>query len=167
MKRKLLVYSKQISAESSIAWPEEYLGYKLVNYKPGLMNLGNYGLSPMINMLWFIFSFGNFSVLILLDDKTVVHYSYLTPKVFRFPFMQKGDVQIGPCVTHESYRGQGVFSKVLSLVPLLYSGSNTFWTYTTEDDIAAQKAFKNAGYVFITYADMSLRTKIVRFKNDK
>lgn len=146
-----------------MVWPAEYIGYKLLRYKPGLGNFGNYGLSPLVNLFWFLFSSGNFSVLLLMDNKTVVHYSYLTPKVFRFPFMKKGDVQVGPCVTHESYRGKGIFSKVLSLIPLLYPGSNkTIWTYTTEDDIAAQKAFKNAGYDFITYAEMSLQTKIVR-----
>ena len=80
--------------------------------------------------------------------------------------MKKGDVQVGPCVTHESYRGQGIFSGVLELIPSLYPGiQNTVWTYTTEDDIAAQKAFKDAGYTFITYAEMSLRTKIVKLLN--
>lgn len=164
MKRKLLIYSKPASVETVNIWPVEYLGYRLVRYIPKIGDFGNYGLSSLVNMLWFLFSFGNFSVLVLLDDKIVVHYSYLTPKVFRFPFMKRGDVQVGPCVTHESYRGQGVFSKVLSLIPLLYPGiNNTIWTYTTEDDIAAQKAFKNAGYSFITLAEMSLRTKIVKF----
>ena len=166
MKRKLLIYSKQASAEGKSLWPLEFLGYKLIRYKPGLGNFSNYNLSSTVNLLWFLFSLGNFSVLILLDDEIVVHYSYLAPKVFRFPFMKRGDVQIGPCVTHESYRGKGIFSKVLELIPSLYSGrKNTIWTYTTEDDIAAQKAFKNAGYSFITFANMSLRTKIVKLSN--
>lgn len=74
-------------------------------------------------------------------------------------------MQVGPCVTHISYRGQGIFRRVLELIPLLYPQSETIWTYTTEDDVAAQKAFKNAGYKFITYAEMSLRTKIVKVIN--
>lgn len=163
MKRKLLIYSKQSPEEGFITWPSSYIGYTLIKYKPGLGDWGKYGLSPLVNLFWFLFSLGHYTVLVLMDDKTVVHYSYLTPKVFRFPFMKKGDVQVGPCVTHASYRGQGVFSQVLSLIPLLYPDKNiTIWTYTTEDDIAAQKAFRNAGYSFITFSEMSLRTKIVR-----
>ncbi|MEA5112122.1 hypothetical protein SDC9_36049 [bioreactor metagenome] len=162
MKRKLLVYSKSSSSIDLVGWPNEYIGFKLIEYKPGFGNFSRYGLSWKVNFLWYLFSRGNFSILILMDEKLVVHYSYLTPKVFRFPFMRKGDVQVGPCVTHASFRGKGVFSKVLELVPLLYPRSETIWTYTTEDDIAAQKAFKNAGYSFITFAEMSLRTKIVR-----
>ena len=164
MKRKLLIYSKQASTEGSLVWPAEFIGYKLIRYKPGFGNFGKYGLSSVVNLFWFLFSLGNFSVLVLLDDKTVVHHSYLTPKVFRFPFMKKGDVQVGPCVTHEAYRRQGIYTNVLELIPSLFPGNqHVIWTYTTEDDTAAQKAFKNAGYNFITFAEMSLRTKIVRF----
>ncbi|GAB1405491.1 hypothetical protein MASR1M74_26720 [Lentimicrobium sp.] len=164
MKRKLLVYSCQSHAEGYTNWPVDYIGYKLISYQPRLGDLNSYGLSTVVNILWMLSTRGRFKVLILLDNDIVVHYSYLTPKVFRFPFMKKGDIQVGPCVTHPSYRGQGVFSRVLSLIPELYPGNNrTVWTYTTEDDIAAQKAFRNAGYSFITFAEMSLRTKIIKF----
>jgi hypothetical protein len=54
---------------------------------------------------------------------------------------------------------------VLELIPELYFRSETIWTYTTEDDVAAQKAFKNAGYTFVSYAEMSLRNKIVKIIN--
>jgi hypothetical protein len=163
MKRKLLIYSKPSSSNNLVDWPDNFLGFKLVKYKPGFGDFTRYGLSWKVNFLWYLFSKGNFCILVLIEDNLVVHYSYLTPKVFRFPFMKKGDVQVGPCVTHVSYRGKGIFSRVLELIPELYSRSETIWTYTTEDDIAAQKAFKNAGYSFTTFAEMSLRTKIVRF----
>ncbi len=163
MKRKLLVYSKSSSTQNIDVLPEEYLCFKLIRFNPGFGSFSRYALSPFVNILWYLFSLGNFKVLVLLDGQIVVHYSYVTPKIYRFPFMKKGDIQVGPCVTHKSYRGQGVFTKVLELIPSLYPGRDrTIWTYTTEDDIAAQKAFKNAGYSFITFAEMSLRTKIVR-----
>lgn len=165
MKRKLLVYSKMASSDVPIICPDKFLGFKLVKFNPKLWSLSRYGFSWKINLFWYLSSKGNFSILVLMKDESVVHYSYITPKVFRFPFMNKGDLQVGPCVTHISYRGQGIFTRVLELIPLLYPQSEIIWTYTTEDDVAAQKAFKNAGYKFVTYAEMSLSNKIVKVIN--
>lgn len=165
MKRRLLIYSKVATSEMPVFWPDKFPGFKFVKFDPKLWSLSRYGFSWKINLFWYLSSKGNFSILVLMKDETVVHYSYITPKVFRFPFMNNRDMQVGPCVTHISYRGQGIFRRVLELIPLLYPQSETIWTYTTEDDVAAQKAFKNAGYKFITYAEMSLRTKIVKVIN--
>jgi hypothetical protein len=164
MKRRILVYKISPSDILSVKqWPELFLGYKLVIYKPNVFNLSQYGTSSFVNFLWYLTTLGRFSILVLLDHDTVVHYSYITPKVFRFPFMGKNDVQIGPCVTHPDYRGKSIFTNVLKLIPAYYAKeSDLVWTYTTQDDIAAQKAFAKAGYEFYSYADMSLKTKIVK-----
>lgn len=164
MKRRILVY--KISTSDVFAfdqWPQQVLGYRLVIYKPNIFNLYQFGTSSLVNLLWYITTLGRFSILVLLDKSVVVHYSYITPKVFRFPFMGKNDVQIGPCVTHPDYRGKSIFTNVLKLIPAYYAKeSDLVWTYTTQDDIAAQKAFAKAGYEFYSYADMSLKTKIVK-----
>jgi hypothetical protein len=164
MKRRILVYRIPTSDALSVEqWPDQFLGYRLINYKPGLLNLSQYETSSFVNLLWYLTTLGRFSILVLLDKDLVVHYSYITPKVFRFPFMGGKDQQIGPCVTHSDYRGKGIFTNVLKLIPQYYSKECDFvWTYTTQDDIAAQKAFDKAGYVFYSYADMSLKTKIVK-----
>jgi len=164
MKRRILVYKIFTSDILSVnQWPNHYIGYKLYIYKPKLLNLNKYGDGSFVNLLWYLTTMGRFSILILMDNETVVHYSYITPKVFRFPFMGKKDQQIGPCVTHADYRGKGIFTSVLKLIPAYYSKEcDLVWTYTTQDDIAAQKAFAKAGYQFYSYAMMSLRTKIVR-----
>ncbi len=164
MKRKILVYKIFTSEVSSVdQWPDQFLSYRLIIYKPVLLNLSQFGTSSLVNLLWYLTTLGRFSILVLLDNETVVHYSYITPKVFRFPFMGKRDQQIGPCVTHADYRGKGIFTSVLRLIPAYYSKEcDLIWTYTTQDDIAAQKAFGKAGYVFCSFAEMSLKTKIVR-----
>ncbi len=162
--RKLLIYSISTMNLSVVdKWPEFINGYRLYIYKPKLLNLNQYGDGLIVNLLWYLASMGRFSILVLLDNETVVHYSYITPKVFRFSFMGKKDQQIGPCVTHADYRGKGIFTSVLRLIPAYFTKQCDYvWTYTTQDDIAAQKAFKKAGYMFYSFAEMSLRTKIVR-----
>ncbi|MHC1775882.1 MAG: hypothetical protein AB9834_10765 [Lentimicrobium sp.] len=104
----------------------------------------------------------NFSILVLLDKETVVHYSYITPRVFRFLFMARYDKQIGPCATNENYQKRGIFTEVLKLIPTYFaSKSDSIWTYTTTTNLASRKAFERAGYKFVSHAKMNLITKII------
>jgi hypothetical protein len=144
-------------------WPESYLGYKLILYKPGLFRLSQYGSNAIVNFLWYITTFGRFRILFLLDKEIVVHYSYITPKIYRFPFMKNNDMQIGPCATNPDYQKKGIFTDVLKLISECYANkSDSIWTYTTLTNLASQKAFERAGFHFFSYANMSLKTKIVR-----
>jgi len=77
--------------------------------------------------------------------------------------MGRNDQQIGPCVTHPDYRGMSIFTNVLKLIGSFYKKKcDLVWTYTTQNDIAAQKAFSRAGYEFYSNAEMSLNTKIIK-----
>lgn len=143
--------------------PETFLGYTLILSKPGLFNLSPYGSNAIVNFLWYIATYGRFRILFLLDKDIVVHYSYVSPKIYRFPFMKKYDMQVGPCATNVDYQRKGIFTEVLKLIPACYSNkSDSVWTYTTLTNLASRKAFERAGYQFYAYATMSLKTKIVR-----
>jgi hypothetical protein len=144
-------------------WPEQLLGFKLIIYKPSLMSLSQFGTSPLVNLLWYLATINRFCILVLLDKETVVHYSYITPRMFRFLFMEKCDKQIGPCATNIDYQKRGIFTEVLKLIPAYYANkSNSIWTYTTITNSASRKAFERAGYEFVSHAKMNLITKIVR-----
>jgi len=164
MAAKLTLYKISCNEVTGInKWPETYLGYRLILYKPGLFRLSQYGSNAVVNILWYFVTLGKFRILFLLDKETVVHYSYITPKTYRFPFMKNNDVQIGPCATNSEYQKRGIFTEVLKLIPSFYAyQSDAVWTYTTLTNLASQKAFAKAGYQFYSYAMMSLRTKIVR-----
>lgn len=48
-----------------------------------------------------------------------IHTSYVIPRCSKFPFLRKGghhDIEIGPCVTDEDFRGQGLYPYVLSRI---------------------------------------------------
>ncbi|MCX6235999.1 MAG: hypothetical protein NTY07_00350 [Bacteroidia bacterium] len=142
-------------------WPLTFLGYQVSLLSPGLLSLGKYGRNPIINLLWYLATYGKFKILYLLDGKTVVHYSYITPKSFRFPFMEKDDFMIGPCFTNISYRGKGIFTEVLRLINSVYNDKE-LWTYTTLTNITSQKVFERTGYKFYSFVKMSRLSKIVR-----
>ncbi len=164
MAAKLTLYKIPCEEVTGInKWPDTLLGFRLIVYKPGLFRLSQYGSNAVVNFLWYVVTSGKFRILFLLDNEIVVHYSYITPKTYRFPFMKHNDMQIGPCATNPEYQKRGIFTEVLKLIPSLYaSKSDSVWTYTTLTNQASQKAFEKAGFHFFSYASMSLKTKIVK-----
>ena len=164
MAAKLTLYKIPCNEVTGITeWPRNFMGYKLICYKPGFFRLSQYGSNAVVNFLWYITTFGRFRILFLLDGEIVVHYSYITPKIYRFPFMKINDMQIGPCATNADYQKKGIFTGVLKLIPAYYANkSDSIWTYTTLTNMASQKAFERAGFHFFSFAIMSLKTKIVK-----
>lgn len=65
-------------------------------------------------LYFWIITGGKYEIYYLCNDSDVVHSSYLIPKCSKFPFMQKGDYEIGPCVTSENYRRHGSYHFVLN-----------------------------------------------------
>ena len=167
MKPNLTVYRKYIldfnGNKSMPNWPRTFMNFKVIIYKPKIFNLARYETSFLINLLWFIACFGKFYIVFLMDEKKIVHFSYVTSKVFRFPFMKSSDLQIGPCATDKQYQGKGIFTNVLKLISDVELGNGrTIWTYTTLSNLSSQKAFERAGYQFVSYALMNRRTKLFR-----
>ena len=83
----------------------------------------------------------------IMKGNQVAHYSFITPKNFRFPFMKEKDLQIGPCFTFPEFRGHGLYGQALKLIPLLFiKQANIFWIYTTSTNIVSQYVIEKAGY---------------------
>ena len=137
--------------------------FKLVVYKPDLFRLGKYNTKYFINLIWYIITFGRVSILLLLDDKMVVHSVYFTPRTFRFAYMNKNDINIGQAETLPEYRGRGIFYFVMKLIMEYYAGKDILiWSYCDVDNKVVQKAFEKAGFEFVSYAKMSKLTRVVR-----
>ena len=163
-KLKLYRIEKQVDLKAS-TFPNYSSGFKLVIHHPNLTNLNKYGSNPIINLLWLIATFGNFNIIYLLDNQLVVHYSYITSKTFRFPFMSNNDIQIGPCYTHHKYRSKGIFTEILKII-ISCNSKNNVWIYANLKNIASHKAFEKSGFSFHSYVSMSYITKILRTISD-
>lgn len=48
-----------------------------------------------------------------LKNNEIIHESMVVPQCRKFPFLRKGDFEIGPCYTAEKYRGHGIYPTVL------------------------------------------------------
>ena len=126
---------------------EYHFTYKV--FSPKLLNTGLDKSERFKRLLWFIITRGKLRILYFFDGTKIVHYSFVITKNLRFPFMAKSDLQIGPCFTNSNYRGKGLYTRALTLIPELFSHqTDTFWIYTTEKNIVSQHAIEKAGYVF-------------------
>ena len=141
-------------------WPVSFIEYQCIVHSPDLFSLNKYGANMVINFLWYIFTLGKFKIVYLLDGDTVVHYSYITPKTFRFPFMGKNDIMVGPCFTNVYYRNNGVFTKVLRLINSVYCDKD-LWICANLNNAASIQAFVSSGYNFYSIAKISRLSKIV------
>ena len=61
-------------------------------------------------------------------NENVMHTSYVVPRCMKFPFLGKGDMEIGPCATYPAYRGQGIYPAVLRYICKTFAKEDTFFT---------------------------------------
>ncbi len=86
-------------------------------------------------------------VYVVSDDGDIMHTSYLIPKCYKFDFMGKYDFEIGPCVTKEKYRGNGIYPYVLKAITESYgNGTTEFYMIVSDDNISSIKGIEKAGF---------------------
>lgn len=164
MKVKLLVYrinnTEKMNDESN---SDLLLHYKLSIHKPSIFRLNKIGQSFFVNLYWFIISLGKFEILQLFDSQNIVHYTYITPKVYRFPFMNKKDIQIGPCFTYENYQKRGIYTFVLQFIISHYcQDSRSLWIYCNEKNDASRKTIEKVGFKKCGFASINKFTKVIQ-----
>ena len=159
----LKLYNYRTSGSLKTNWPDNLNGYNLFIYKPKLFSLSKYGQGFLRNLLWYIFTMGKYRILFLTDANLIIHFTYLTPKMFRFPFMKRRDLQIGPCETIPEYQRKGIYSSVLKLVlEVCAKSERSIWIYTAPNNLASQKAIVKSGFKFYSEITMSGITKRMR-----
>lgn len=78
-------------------------------------------------------------------DGIVCHTSYLMPACWKFPFMKKGEYEIGPCRTLPEYRGQGIYPTVLKTI-IAENKETTFHIMAAENNISSIRGIEKAGF---------------------
>lgn len=74
----------------------------------------------------------------------VVHYTVVIPKYFRFPFMSKDDLHIGPTWTHPDHRGRSLARAVLGEILRAYPDRRC-WYLAREANVASRSVAEGAG----------------------
>jgi hypothetical protein len=105
-------------------------------------------LSLLMSRLYFWFiSVGRYRIFYLLDGDNLVHSSYVVPKCYKFPFLERGDYEIGPCLTSENYRKRGVYSYMLQLITTNPEFDNPeFYMIVSGDNYPSIRGIEKAGF---------------------
>jgi RimJ/RimL family protein N-acetyltransferase len=128
------------------------LPYTYKVFRPSIMKTGLDNSENLKRFLWYLITLGKLRIFYIMERDIVIHYSFIIPKNFRFPFMNKGDLQIGPCFTDPKFRGRGIYTHALKLIPTLFSKqTSNFWIYTTDVNKISQHVIEKAGYGFNGY----------------
>lgn len=144
-------------------WPEYFMGYKLVVYKPGIFSKPKYGSSFFRNLLWNIITLNGYTVLYLLDNERVVHSKEIVTRNFRVRYMGKRDIHHQQAFTFPEYRGLGISTNMHKLIGGYFKNKcDNFWVYHDIVNGASQKVINKIGYQFVSYAKLNSKTKIIK-----
>lgn len=111
------------------------------------------------NVFWFlhflnVFSNRFYRAITLKNENRIDAALMVIPKYFRWPFMNKEDVQIIYVISHPSQLRKGL-SRLTIYYTLQQLKSlkvvNTVWYVTTSDNIASQNLCKSIGFEFAGY----------------
>ncbi len=147
----MLIYYKYFHSNELYNKPP--MNIEIKEYCPRLTKLSMHKCSiklKLLNIFWYFFSENKYKIIYAFLDKELVHYSYILTKNYKFPFMKKEDIFIGPCYTMEKYRGKGIYPFILNYIcenkpP---RGKNIF-IVTSENNISSQRGIIKANFTKI------------------
>lgn len=78
----------------------------------------------------------------------LVHYSGLAPRCFKYPFMNKNDLIIGPVWTAAEVQRKGIAKAVIRKLLKDYAGhaAETFWYVTQEKNLESNQLIQACGF---------------------
>jgi len=135
-------------------------------FKPSLFNLKLHEGSLFIYLFWFIFTLGRYKIFYIFKNQTMVHYSNVLPKIFKYSFMSNKDIQIANCYTDPLFRGNQLYPFALSFIGKEYE-DNTVWIGSRSDNDASLSGIKKAGYILFSKVYKSLSLGIYRLSDDQ
>ena len=137
------------SSESRAALPA---GYAFELWTPSLLPTTPASVPERTYRVWWLFHrlhvFRNreYSVAIVWHGDEVAHRLALFPGYFRFPFMQRDDLQIGDVWTDPAHRGRGLAAAGLQFAMRHTKRSDrAFWYLTEETNTASIRTAERAG----------------------
>lgn len=101
--------------------------------------------------LFRVFYNRDYTLFLIYDGDRLIHRTCVFPGYFRFPFMEKRDLQIGDTWTDPDYRGQGLAPYGIQAVSEKYlSGDKrAIWYVVADDNTPSIRAIEKCGYLYI------------------
>ncbi len=98
-------------------------------------------------------------------EQKIVHTSYTICKNFKYPFINKDEIVIGPCNTEESARGKGIYPFVLNYI-VSNTNYKSYYLIIRPENKASIHGAEKAGFVLTERKIMGTKY-LNRFKEIK
>ncbi len=123
-------------------------------WQPSLFRLKPRG-APSSLSYWWLYHFTrvfrnrpSYAIFIVYRGAAVVHYSLASYKCFKFPFMEKRDIHIGPIWTSQEFRSRGLATSAIIRILKHFAMDNCrYWSLVDEDNVPSTRVFENLGFV--------------------
>ncbi|MBE6941078.1 MAG: GNAT family N-acetyltransferase [Ruminococcaceae bacterium] len=102
----------------------------------------------LVRIMFSVLTGGKTTIVYAVDkDGSVMHTSYVVPRCMKFPFLRKGDLEIGPCATLPEYRGRGIYPAVLRHICKTFANEDTvFYMIVNDQNIPSIRGIEKAGF---------------------
>lgn len=123
-------------------------GLRLVVFRPRPWRPAAHGSRlSLTHAYWLLASFCRYEIWYVQDrDGRMAHYSYVLPKIPTFPFMGRHDLEIGPCVTDDAYRGRGIYPAVLRAIRARRTDARRLWVMAEAENTPSLRGIEKAGF---------------------
>jgi GNAT superfamily N-acetyltransferase len=128
------------------------LGFEIEVWEPTITKWLPPNKGSKYILYWFFFQLGIFrnkqyKALLLRQDKQIVSSLLVIPTYFKWPFMQKNDVQITYVMTNQQFRGQKLAYKLIQYaIANLLEESTGVWYLTNSGNLASINLCTNLGF---------------------
>ena len=106
-----------------------------------------------VNQAWWLidkaalFARRDFTVVAVCRGDLLLHRLVVTPKWYRFPFMNERDLQMGQLWTRHGARGQGYARMAIEAVHARFAGQyESMWYLVDENNLASRRLIGRFGY---------------------
>lgn len=149
------------------------LPYELKVWKPGLFQYLPPNMDYKYLIYWLFHSCKIFknkccSAYLLYNEDELVSSFLVVPSYFKWPFMNRKDVQFTYVMTKKKYQGQGIAGKLINkaIADLSKTVSN-FWYVTNSKNAASIKVAKKLDFQCYSKAERTSFLKILKLKSLK
>lgn len=152
MNKQLVVYKQAYSVVLSAKRELLTSGYHMVLWKPSAGSFIPPGKSKKYYIYWLfhllgIFKNKDYAALLVYDQQQLITSLLIVPAYYKWPFMDKDDLQFTYVMTHPDYRGKGIAEEAIryALGSLKKEGRD-FWYITDTANTASIKLCTKTGF---------------------
>lgn len=157
----LYKYDKDINQLSIIPSVD---GYKKDVFKLSIRTIFRNN-KPFTNIYWLLNTFGKCWVYSIYKDSQIIHYSYVTKRCYKFPFMRNDDIQIGNCYTKVGFRGKKIYPFVVQEVINdfdMKNNSHDVYMLIDQENSSSRKAMQSIGFRVVQQVETKKYLKFVK-----